>query len=545
MRKYLIAFSPFIIFTLFFTAITYFYYQRIGSFGCFDDCFNYMGGYFLLKGKVIYSEFFYNHQPLMAYFSYFIQKISSPSSIYQLILYHRLFIYLFSFLMGIILIFRFKWNALAFLLVFESTKFYLFGDRFLAEGFIIYPFVYLFGITWLKIGKKAIKTYDYILSGIFAWFVIFMREPFIPVGVLLYLLIIFNKSSTFFPWSIKLTEKNEERHSRNKLRGFKEVLDKNEVKPKVLSFFIFGILTAGTLFLFPIQDYILNLFTFNQKGTGSEISSHGGVLANIITALFYPIYVFITGEKSIFRYVLIVTSIMFLDVLLNLFKRKEFKQILLIILVLGLSNIRFTAPGTMYFQAFHMLIWYGLFIFAIFLCISEWIRKEKKFWIIMLPVFLITIYSLLSKDSFLKKTDKMLEFNNSYANEYAYGTGIKLLSKSTDTLFLEGTHDLIYWVADLNTSYKYGWYTSIMPYIDKYSSQRTAMFIKNSPDFYYDACKLLKQNNLKPTVKEINRQYLRLLINSKPSCLLIKKDKIKTISDERWNSVKPLGFSLK
>ena len=512
MRKYLIAFSPFIIFTLFFTAITYFYYQRIGSFGCFDDCFNYMGGYFLLKGKVIYSEFFYNHQPLMAYLSYFIQKISSPSSIYQLILYHRLFIYLFSFLMGIILIFRFKWNALAFLLVFESTKFYLFGDRFLAEGFIIYPFVYLFGITWLKIGKKNLKTYDYILSGIFAWFVIFMREPFIPVGVLLYLLIIFNK---------------------------------NEIKPKVLSFFIFGILTAGTLFLFPIQDYILNLFTFNQKGTGSEISSHGGVLANIITAFLYPVYVFITGEKSIFRYVLIVTSIMFLDVLLNLFKRKEFKQILLIVLVLGLSNIRFTTPGTMYFQAFHMLIWYGLFIFAIFLCISEWIRKDKKFWIVMLPVFLIIIYSLLSKDSFLKKTDKMLEFNNSYANEYAYGTGIKLLSKSTDTLFLEGTHDLIYWVADLNTSYKYGWYTSIMPYIDKYSVERTAMFIKNSPDFYYDACKLFKQNNLKPTAKEINRQYLRLLINSKPSCLLIKKDKIKTISNERWNSVKPLGFSLK
>ncbi len=35
-----------------------------------------------------------------------------------------------------------------------------------------------------------------------------------------------NESSTFFPRSIKLTEKNEERRPHNKLQGFKKVLDK-------------------------------------------------------------------------------------------------------------------------------------------------------------------------------------------------------------------------------------------------------------------------------------------------------------------------------
>ena len=37
------------------------------------------------------------------------------------------------------------------------------------------------------------------------------------------------KSSTFFPWSTKLTWKNEERHPRSKLRGFKKVLDKSKL----------------------------------------------------------------------------------------------------------------------------------------------------------------------------------------------------------------------------------------------------------------------------------------------------------------------------
>src|SRR3989344_9397687 len=72
------------------------YIPRIAAFGCFDDCFNYMGGYFILNGKQLYSQIFFNHQPLMAYISYLIQLFTQPTNIFELLLRHRQFVLLFS-----------------------------------------------------------------------------------------------------------------------------------------------------------------------------------------------------------------------------------------------------------------------------------------------------------------------------------------------------------------------------------------------------------------------------------------------------------------
>ncbi len=117
---------------LFFAFIGYFDYQRTVSFGCFDDCFNFVGAYFMLKGKILYSQAFYNHQPLAAYISYLIQFFSHPKTIYQLILDHRIFVFLFSVLFDLLLIKRFKQTGIFFVIFYELTKYYLFGKRFLA-----------------------------------------------------------------------------------------------------------------------------------------------------------------------------------------------------------------------------------------------------------------------------------------------------------------------------------------------------------------------------------------------------------------------------
>lgn len=509
-RNWIILASITVYLVIFCTSI-YFYYQRLGAFGCFDDCFNYMGGYFLLKGKQIYSEFFFNHAPFMPYISFIIQKITQPQDTYSLILFHKLFLFGFSFLMGIFLILRFRLIALGFLIIYETTKFFVFGDRFLSESFIVYPAVYMFGVVLLKGSNIRLKYYDYIFCGIFTWFIIFMREPYAPLSILLYLLILTGR---------------------------------NALKPKIFSLLFFIGLSAFTLFSIPINEYIQNVFVYNQNRITQEASAKGGSIDSLLLSFFYPLYLMFSGEKTIFRTVLIIIGLVFFISLTKLAKIKGIRLPILVLVILGLSNIRAESPGFMYFQSFHMAVWYALFIFSCLFMIKTISRNSKELFALILPVFLIAVYSFISSDSLMKsKTDRITEFNNGYANEFVYGTAIKSLSNRDDTLFLEGTDDLIYWVADLNTSYKYGWYTSFMPYIDKYSFERAAMFENNFPDFYYDACKLLKQNNLRPSAKEINRQYLRLSVNSKPSCLLIKKDKIKAISDKSWNSVKPLGFT--
>ena len=61
------------------------YIPRVSAFGCFDDCFNYVGGYFIANGKVIYKDFFFNHQPIPALISYVIQAVTNPINIFELI----------------------------------------------------------------------------------------------------------------------------------------------------------------------------------------------------------------------------------------------------------------------------------------------------------------------------------------------------------------------------------------------------------------------------------------------------------------------------
>src|SRR4030042_4993493 len=124
------------------------YRDRIGAFGCFDDCFNYMGGYFVAIGKKLFSEIFFNHQPLTAYISAGIQLGTKPESIYMLLYQHRIFLIYFAIFFDFLLVLRFGIVGFGFALLFETTKGYLFGERFLSESMIIYPLVYVWDLVW-------------------------------------------------------------------------------------------------------------------------------------------------------------------------------------------------------------------------------------------------------------------------------------------------------------------------------------------------------------------------------------------------------------
>ena len=250
-----------------FYAILYkLYIPRITAFGCFDDCFNYVAGYFIANGKHIYSDFFFNHQPIPAIISYFVQTATHPINIFELILRHRQFLLLFGFLFNALLIVRFRYIAIPFILTFELSKFYVFGDRFLAEGLIVYPLVYLFGIVLLKLSKQKLFTIDYLLSAILSWFVIFSREPYIPLAVLLFVIILWGKFEKF----------------------------------KKRSLGIFAILTAVLLvYIGDLKEYFFNVVSINQAASLAVVMP-----ANINSSMFgpkpmqiffYPIYIFSYG----------------------------------------------------------------------------------------------------------------------------------------------------------------------------------------------------------------------------------------------------------
>lgn len=486
------------------------YMPRINSFGCFDDCFNFTAGYFITKGKILYSQIFFNHQPLMAYISYFIQSIFHPINIYELLLRHRQFVLLFGFMWNILIVLRYSYAGFGFVIFYEFTKFYLFGDRFLAEGLIVYPLVYMLGLVWNRFNKIKIYYAEYILAAVSTWFVLFMREPFIPVALILYFLILFGK---------------------------------DKYKIKIISLVIFFVLVIFILLNIPLKDYIFNVITINS---GTFINSATINKNQIFNTFFYPVSIFFNGDWNIFRYYLIGLDIVFICLLILMsIRKKSIKFAILLFFILGFANFRSTVPGKIFYEAFHMLPWYAMFTIITFLMIRS-IYQIKKSLAYVFSFFMISlfIYILTSPSFFIY--DKIIpheSFMINYSNYLQAGEVIKNLSRPSDTLFIDGFDELIQWQADRPSPYKYSMYTSLMPLIPKYSNERNKMFINNLPDFYYGSC-FTNKNPLLQMPESIKKQYIQLYSGNIPTCLYIKKTKIPEISPYKWKKAKELLYEL-
>lgn len=490
-------------YSAFFVFITYFLFQRMGAFGCFDDCFNFGGGYFLLKGQTIYKDFFFNHGFIAAYISAIIQYLSPLDFIQGIIISHRLFIYTFSFLFGITLIVRFRQPAFLTLIFYEALKFYTFGDRFLAEAMVIYPLMYLTFLVWEKLNKRNLYKIDYLLTGIFSWFIIFSREPYAPLTLFLFLLIL---------------------------------LGKNDIKPKISSVLSFLFLVLLSFIFIPINSFFTNVFTYNKQQIGHEFERSTN---SPIFIVFYPFIVFLKGQWNVlhqaeifFSFVLLITGV-FYSVKL---RRIGF---LVLFLILALANSRPTEPGFIFYQAYHMNIWFGLLITSTFLVVFELSSfKPKMKPYLLVPFIFLFALIFLSKFYFINEhVDKVQEFNLSYSQYHVYAEVINKLSEPKDTLYLEEKDEVIYPLAKRPASFKYNWYTSFMPTFEIYKTERDKMMKNSVPDFYYDACLLVQRNQKDPTT------YTRINIYNEPSCLLIKNSKLKEISRTKWDSVLYLGFT--
>lgn len=481
------------------------YFPRINAFGCFDDCFNFLGGFFLLKGRRLYSEIFFNHQPLAAFISLFIQIYSKPINIYDLILRHRQFLFAYSFIFNSFLIMRFGLSGFLFSIIFESSKFYLFGDRFLAESLTVYPLVYLSGLVWDKFKNKRIYFLDYLLIAFSSWLVIYLRETYILLVIFCYLLLIYGKKT----------------------------------KAKIISLILFLLLNLGFLSIFSLKEYIFNLVNVNLVTNRlAEI--------NIFKSFIYPLLLFERGDWNLFHKFIIGIDILFIFlVILYACYRKRILNSVVIIFILGLANFRIVKPGRIFYEAFHLLGWYAIFLFFT-LCLTTYFLKFKKIvgFIFLMGIICLFILLIRSPDNWIyEKIDPHYEFMTNFGPQMQIGEVVRILSKPEDTLFLDGFDDLIYWQADRISLYKYSWYTSVMPKIPLYAQARLEMFKNNPPDFYYGTCPE-KEVPEWTMPNEIRSDYQQLYSEGKPTCLYVKKKIISQINPVSWEKAKEFLYEL-
>lgn len=479
------------------------YWPRVSAFSCFDDCFNYLGGYFLLKGKALYSQIFFNHQPLMAFLSALVQRLAQPGSVYELLLRHRQFVFWFGLGANLLLVWRFKWLVLVWVIIFETSKFYLFGDRFLAEGLVVYLLVYLFGLAWLKLSGSKPARFEVFFSVILAWLVVFLRLPYTPV-VLGLLLVIF--------WG------------KNWLR--------THLGPSLL---LIGLMAVTILSLSPL-DYFFNLITVNQL-TGRLAGFQ------LIQSLAYPVWVIFTRPENIFPQWLWFLNLIFLGLLTWLAFQKHWRLVLIIAFSLTLSNLIIIPPGQVFFEAFHVLPWYGLLLAAVFLMVGQLIKTHQKAGLLTLGLMGSAFMTFVFSPGFFawEKVNAHEELVTNFGHQIQVGRVVKNLADSNDSLFLDGFDDLIYWQADRESNYPYSWYTSVMPKVPRYAQARLEMFDHQPPDFYYGSCPGVKVSAWSMPQK-FRADYTQLTVDSQPSCLYVHQEKINKITHDQWQRVKQIHY---
>lgn len=502
--------KPYLLLIPFFAIIIlYLHFIHATSFG-FTDAYNsYVRAYFLNKGRLLYSDIFSHHNMLMVYFSYLVQKFQ-PDTLYQLVLYHRMAIGVYCALMAGLLMWRFRWVGVGFVFVYELTKYYLFGDLFLAESLVAYLLVYIFGIVWQKVTKQSVSKIDIILSLVFTWLVAFLREPFIPVVVLLSAILIF---------------------------------DKKYVKLKAISILSLIILTFVLISTVVFSDYYFNMITLNFGGyIQDELGSQGVAGAGIVKIFLYPIVILFLGEKTDFHFILIALTGVFLMSVIPLLLKRQFKLAFLLFFSLGLANIRYREPGSEFFSGFHMLPWYALFVFSIFLMLLKETRKVRFAWYKYISLALIgvaVVIAILPPYSTVYNKERQDEFTANYGRFYTYGDAIRLLSNPNDSLFVDDWDTLVYWQSGLDSSYKYAMYFPVMTTVSKFSDAREEMFRRNPPDFYYTDCerKNITQKDAVFIPQYRQKDYVNVLWSGQPSCLYILKKKVPEISQKQWNEV--------
>ncbi len=497
-----------IILTLVCLLLTSFFYQNKALSNRFvDEEQNMVLGSLLLKDEKLYGDLFVNHQPLTFIFSAGVNELTDPNSIFLLVKRHREAVIIWAFIWSVFLVYRFGLSLLLFVTVYQLSKYFLFGNLFLAEAFVIYPFIYLVSLVLFK---KNIKQAEKLFVGLSLALGVFWLSPLWPaLAVILLLLLI-------------------------QMKNYKRTL--LFLALGALPVFILVSIFSG------IQEYLRDVIFINLKYF-IPISIHESQPGATIKAFLAPILTFLTGtgtspvpSLAIMR-VLSATLIIFSGVLLA---RKFFKLPLLIFLFLGLSNLRYIELGNDYYNGFHLLPWYSVLVLTTFVSGLEVFEEVKSHLIKILTIilFLLCLWTAVfySKDSLFitKSIDKEAYIN--YSRQFDFGEAIKIMKDTEDTLFVIPDEWLLYWQADIRHATSVLGYYPWMSAVPILKEEVDSMLADSPATFIYCDC------NEEAILSYFG--YQRISRFNQKTKLLVRQDRFNLLNDKQKNQLKFYGFNL-
>lgn len=454
-----------------------------------DEDDNYITGKYLTQNYKLYNDIFSHHQPLPYLVSGFTQAATHPNSLFMLAKRNREMVMLISFLLGLILVARFRLKGLLFFIVYEFVKIYYFGNLLLAESLSVYAIAYSIFFIFSK--QNKLKIWEAVLLAASSFWIVFNLLPLWPFVLI--------TTTLFF---LQFT------HS-GKLLALTYVIV-GAVYISLLSFFISW------------PGYILQTLIYNVKyyiPTTTEIP----FALTLLYSLFLPILTLFSFSHSETISVLKILSVILLASIGLLLAKKRYKLVLTACILLVLCNLRYVPIGSQMYQGFHLLPWIGAVLSISLVLTENTMHAYKKKYISVIFVSLwavciaLSIFSTLSRNFIKRNKENDLYVN--YSRQYDYGKAVNIMKNKDDTLFVMTIEPLIYFEAGTKPALPYLYYYRWMIDTPPIKTDVDRAFKNNPPTFFYHETKDTEY------VKYLGKYY-RLYKDGQPTPLHVLKSKV-------------------
>lgn len=491
--------------SLFIIAVDYFYLNKVFSFHFVDEEDNFILGHFLLQGQKLYSDLFSHHQPLGYVISAAFQLIVDPQNIEMLVKRHREFMIIWSVLWSLILIWRFREKVIAPLIIYEASKFFLLGSLFLSESLAVYPILYL---VLFLLETSTPKKYEFFIVGFLISLSAFLLAPAWPLLAVYFIFLI---------WIKKL-----------RVREFLWLL-LGGVIPLIVA-----------LPFVDIYYYFRNVFYINFKYYIPQ-SGEEKMPMSIIKSFLSPLTALINPASIESSGMIQKISALFLLITIGLLlKLKQYKNIILVLSILTLANIRYYAPGKEHYTGFHLLIWYALFLLLSFYFMPVFLSKVKNKSLKFVSVAIVigaVLMSLYSSKQLFQKNDMASDYYINYSEFYAYGEAIRAMRTETDTLFVIPDQWLLYFQGDVKNNNKmvnfYGW----MQLVWELNDPVVEKFKTDPPTFFFCDCEVDK-------VESYSTDYTQMIRNGSKTKLWVLNSKYNSLTDSQKDKLRFFDFQF-
>lgn len=424
-----------------------------------------------------------NHQPLVYFTSSVVQKITRPDNLFMLVRRHRQAIFIYGALWSLLLIWRFSWPGLIFVLFFEFLKYGLLGNLLLMESLAVYPAVYLMAA---RLTGQQPRPLELLFFGLCTFLIIFNLVPLYPWLVIIWL-----------SW----------------LPQFKGKIIYPLLSFSILSLLLFSFYSPTAWFRETIyNNWHYAIPALNQIKTSADWGK----------IIFFPFMAYFTVNSMQAKFI----SFFFTGYLAAVwFNPKLFWLYLL----LFLANNRVLSPGAAYYEGFHLLPWLGLLIIVF--------TYSLKF----LPKYLVLGFSAWSlvlilnpAMPYFEKTDPAFEYYVNYSTIDDFRYAVREIAFTGDRLAVTANQPLVYWQTNTELATRqlvyYGW----EPNVPELKADYERVFYgDNPPEIIYGN----KESIL------LAEKYINILKFGQPTELFIRSDRYAQITRSQWAALATRGFN--